>query len=103
MRNFKLIATSCLVAGLACSANATEFFYADAVHPSLGQIVIKPDSIGSHRPVAAQMCAAQDPMWCYHSDVFSLAIPRQGFNATTWTHAGFRYEIQKQTKLSLLG
>lgn len=49
------------------------------------------------------MCAVQEPMWCYQSDVFSLALPKQGFNAKTWTHAGLRYELQKQTKLSLLG
>jgi hypothetical protein len=42
-------------------------------------------------------------MWCYHSDVFSLALPKQGLNTKAWTHAGFRYEVQKQTKLSLLG
>lgn len=103
MRHFKLTATLCLALGLACSANASEFFYANAVHPSSGQIVIKPDSIGGHRATAASMCAVQEPMWCYHSDVFSLALPKQGFNITAWTYGGFRYEIQKQTKLSLLG
>jgi hypothetical protein len=103
MRNFKLKAILCLLLSLACSANAADFFYADAVHPSLGQIVIRPDSIGAHRPVTARMCAAQESLWCYDSEVFSFAFPKQGFNVKAWTHAGFRYELQKQTKLSLLG
>jgi hypothetical protein len=103
MRHFKLVATLFLASGLACSANASEFFYANAVHPSSGQIVIKPDAIGGHRTAPASMCAVREPMWCYHSNVFSLALPKQGFNAKEWTHAGFRYEIQKRTKLSLLG
>ncbi|NKI93375.1 hypothetical protein [Rhizobacter sp. SG703] len=103
MRHFELTTTLCLALGLTCSANASEFFYANAVHPSSGQIIIKPDSIGGHRAAAATMCTAQELMWCYQSDIFSFALPKQGINAKAWMHAGFRYEIQKQTKLSLLG
>lgn len=103
MRHIKLIATLWVLCGLACSARAAEFFYANVVHPSSGQIVIATDSIGGHRAASASTCAAQEPMWCYRSNVFSLALPKDGFKSKVWTHSGFRYEVKKQTKLALLG
>jgi len=103
MRYVKLIAALWLACGLVCTAYAAEFFYANVAHPSSGQIVIAPHSIGGHQTAAASTCAAHEPMWCYHSNVFSLALPKDGFKSKVWTHRGFRYEIEKQTKLTLLG
>ena len=49
------------------------------------------------------MCAKDEPLWCYRSNVFNLALPRDGFQSKTWAYGGFKYEVEKRTKLSLLG
>lgn len=103
MRRFKLIAILCFAWALVHTAHATTFFYANVAQPSSSQIIIGPDSIGGHRPAAAFICSAQEKMWCYHSDVFSLALPRNGFKSKVWTYRGFRYELGGNAKLTLLG
>lgn len=103
MWRIKLISSLLLCSSVTCSAHAGEFFYANVVRPSSQQIVVSPSSIGGHRAAPASMCSENEPLWCYRSKVFSLAFPRSGFQARIWVHEGFRYEIEKRTKLSLLG
>jgi hypothetical protein len=103
MRHFKLAAMLALACSLAHTGPADEFFYANVAEPSAKQIVIRPDSIGGHLSEKASMCTVQDPLWCYHSNGFALALPKDGFKSNTWTHRGFRYQLGKTTKLALLG
>lgn len=93
----------CFCIAVANPVNAFEYFYANVSHPSSGQIIISPSSIGGHRSVPASMCVMDEPLWCYKSEVFSLAMPRANFHSKTWSHEGFRYQVEKHTKLSLLG
>ncbi len=102
MRCVQLI-LACFWLAVTNPSHAFEYFYANASHPSAGQITISPSSIGAHRSVPASMCGMEEPLRCYKSKVFSLALPRGDFPSKSWIHEDFRYKVETRTKLSFLG
>lgn len=84
-------------------AHADEWIYSSISDLAAKQIVISSDSIGGHRKAAATTCAESAPYFCYTSDEFNFAFPRNDRKASMWSHNGFVYRVTKTETIGILG
>lgn len=103
MWHLKLIFASMLLVIHGHGAVAAEYFYSDAVHPSVGQISFAAASAGGHSSRAASLCGPAEENWCYRTSEFHFAIPRTTTMPSQWRQDGYTYELRRRQRLTLFG